>query len=62
MNANQFRRHLAKKGCKFDNHRGGSGHVTIYRGQFKSQLPMHGGNKQLGKKLVAKILKDLGLD
>jgi len=26
-----------------------------------SQLPMHGSRKQLGRKLVAKIKKDLGL-
>ena len=25
------------------------------------QLPMHGGRKELGPKLVAKIKKDLGL-
>jgi len=27
----------------------------------KSQLPMHGSRKELGKGLVNKILKDLGL-
>jgi mRNA interferase HicA len=30
-------------------------------GDRKSELPMHGGNKELGKGLVAKIKKDLGL-
>ncbi len=61
MNANQLRRYLAKQGCKFESHRGGSGHLTILRGKRRSQLPMHGGNKELGQKLVAKILKDLEL-
>lgn len=27
-----------------------------------SQLPMHGGNRELGPSLVAKIKKDLGLN
>jgi predicted RNA binding protein YcfA (HicA-like mRNA interferase family) len=39
----------------------GSGHVTVRRGDRKSQLPMHGSRKELGKGLVSKILKDLGL-
>ena len=41
--------------------RGGSGHITVRRGDRTSQLPMHGGRKELGPKLVAKIKKDLGL-
>ena len=40
---------------------GGSGHITVRRGDRTSQLPMHGGRKELGPKLVAKIKKDLGL-
>ncbi len=31
------------------------------RGDRKSQLPMHSSRKELGKGLVNKILKDLGL-
>jgi mRNA interferase HicA len=31
------------------------------RGERRSQLPMHGSRKELGTKLVNKILKDLGL-
>lgn len=61
MNASELRRWLAKQGCKFENHRGGSGHVTIYLGDRKSQLPMHGGNKELGPALVNKIKTQLGL-
>lgn len=61
MNASELRRLLKKQGCTFENHRGGSGHVTVRRGNRKSQLPMHGANKELGKGLVNKILKDLNI-
>lgn len=61
MDAKEFRRHLKKQGCTFENHKGGSGHVTVKRGNRTSQLPMHGQGKELGKGLVNKILKDLGL-
>ena len=61
MNANELRRWLKKQGCTFENHRGGSRHVTVRRGDRKSQLPMH-GKKELGTGLVRKIKKDLGLD
>ncbi len=62
MNANELRRWLRRQGCTFESHKGGSGHLTIRRGERTSQLPMHGGRKELGKKLVEKIKKDLGLD
>jgi mRNA interferase HicA len=52
---------LAAKGCIFETHKGGSGHLTVRRGDRKSQLPMHGSRKELGTGLVNKILKDLGL-
>ena len=61
MNAQELRRLLTSKGCTFETHKGGSGHVTVRRGDRKSQLPMHGSRKELGKGLVSKILKDLGL-
>jgi len=60
MKASELRRYLASKGCTFETHKGGSGHVTVRRGDRKTQLPMH-GNKELGAGLVNKILKDLGL-
>ena len=44
------------------NARGGSGHITDRRGDRTSQLPMHGGRKELGRGLGAKIKKDVGLD
>ncbi|RJF87245.1 type II toxin-antitoxin system HicA family toxin [Oleomonas cavernae] len=61
MNASELRRLLSKNGCTFEAHKGGSGHVTVRRGDRTSQLPMHGSNKELGTGLVNKILKDLGL-
>ena len=61
MNASELKRLLAKHGCVFESHRGGSGHITIRLGDRTSQLPMHGSRKELGPKLVNKILKDLGL-
>ena len=61
MNTQELRRLLASKGCPFETHKGGRGHVTVRRGDRKSQLPMHGSRKELGKGLVNKILKDLGL-
>jgi mRNA interferase HicA len=61
MNATELRRLLTKNGCRLENHHGGSGHVTVTRGHRRTQLPMHGGKKDLGKGLVNKILKDLGI-
>lgn len=61
MNAQELKRWLAKQGATFETHRGGSGHLTVRLGNRTSQLPMHGGRKELGTGLVAKIKKDLGL-
>jgi mRNA interferase HicA len=61
VNTNELRRWLAKQGCTFQTHKGGSGHVTVRLGGRTSQLPMHGASRELGTGLVAKIKKDLGL-
>ena len=61
MNSKELKKLLASKGCTFETHKGGSGHLTVKRDGRKSQLPMHGSSKQLGTGLVNKILKDLGL-
>ena len=61
MNANELMRLLKAHGCTFETHRGGSGHLTVVRGDRKTQLPMHGSGKDLGTGLVNKILKDLDL-
>jgi len=62
MTAREFQRWLARQGCSFENHKGGSGHVTVIRGDRRSQLPMHGGKKDLGHRLINKIKRDLGLE
>ena len=51
-----------EKGLHLTHPQGGSGHLTVRLGDRTSQLPMHGGGKELGRGLVAKIKKDLGLD
>jgi mRNA interferase HicA len=61
MRAGELKKWLAQQGCTFESHKGGSGHLTIRRGDKKSQLPMHGQGKELGTGLVNKIKKDLGL-
>jgi len=64
MKSAELKRYLQKQGCRFETHKGGSGHMTVYNadGTRKSQLPMHGAGKELGTGLVNKILKDLGLN
>jgi len=52
MNAGELKRLLVKQGCTFENHKGGSGHLTVVNGERKSQLPMHGGKRELGTALV----------
>ncbi len=59
MNSNQFRRWLAKQGCTFEPGKGG--HLIVRRGDRVSVLPMHSGRRQLGKGLMERIKKDLGL-
>lgn len=61
MNSAELKRWLAKQGCTFETHKGGSGHLTVRNGDKTSQLPTHGARKELGTGLVNKIKKDLGL-
>jgi mRNA interferase HicA len=61
MNSQELKRWLKKQGCTFENHKGGSGHLTVSLGEKRTQLPMHGAHKELGTGLVEKIKKDLGL-
>jgi mRNA interferase HicA len=61
MNASELKRWLARQGCTFETHKGGSGHLTVRLGELTSQLPMHGKAKELGTGLVNKIKRDLGL-
>jgi mRNA interferase HicA len=61
VNSNQFKAWLSQQGCTFETKSGGSGHLIARLGNRKTDLPMHGGSKQLGTGLVNKIKKDLGL-
>jgi mRNA interferase HicA len=61
MNSSELKKLLKSKGCKFENHRGGSGHQTVRRGVYKSIISVHGSSKELGNGVVNKILKDLGI-
>lgn len=60
MNSRQFKRWLAAQGCSFES-KGRSGHLVVRHGQHRADLPMHGGGKELGKGLIEKIKRDLGL-
>jgi len=62
MDAQEFKRWLKKKGCRFETQKGGSGHINVILGNRRSQLPMHGKRKELGKGLINKVKKDLGLE
>lgn len=61
MNSNQFKAWFSQQGCTFETKPGGSGHLVVRFGNQKTDLPMHGGGKQLGTGLMNKIKKDLGL-
>ncbi len=61
MRAAELKKWLAERGCTFETRKGGSGHLTVRRGNRKSQIPVHGHGKELGTGLVNKIKKDLGL-
>lgn len=61
MNAQELRKWLASQGCTFETKKGGSGHIVVRRGDRKTEMPMHGGRKELGTGLVNAIKKQLGL-
>jgi mRNA interferase HicA len=62
LNSSQFERELKKLGIQVISKQG-TGHKDLYNpanGRW-SQMPTHGGRKQLGTGLINKIRKDLGL-
>lgn len=63
MNSDQFARHLKKLGIKVIANPSGDGHKDLYNPATDkwSQLPTHGGRKQLGTGLMNVIKKQLGL-
>jgi mRNA interferase HicA len=75
VNAKEFKKWLAARGCTFETKKGGSGHLIVKRDGRKSELPMHGRGRELGTRgeegrqarpglntgLVNAIKKQLGL-
>lgn len=63
MNARQFLKALRKEAKIDDFPKKGTGHlILVNRANGKiSELPMHGGRKQLGTGLMNAIKKQLGL-
>lgn len=59
MTSRELKRWLSKHGCMFEPGKGG--HLIVRRVALWSVLPMHGSNQDLGKGLVEKIKKQLGL-
>jgi len=59
MRSNEFKRWLQKQGATFEPAKGG--HLRIQLGNRISIIPMHGNAKELGKGLVEKIKRQLGL-
>ncbi|MBN8189544.1 type II toxin-antitoxin system HicA family toxin [Salipiger thiooxidans] len=62
MNSAELKKLLAKHGCTFEAKRGKGGHITVKLGDRKTVMPVHGSRKELGRGLVAKIKKDLGIE
>ena len=62
MNSAELKKLLTRHGCTFEATRGKGGHITVKRGDLKTVMPVHGSRKELGKGLVAKIMKDLGIE
>lgn len=52
---------LRALGCTVENKRSGSGHKTVRYGNRKTDLPYHGGNKDIPDSLVNRIVRKLGL-
>jgi len=58
MNSKEFKKWLAMQGASFTQGKGS--HLKIVLAGKTSVLPMH-GTKEIGKRLEAKIKRDLGL-
>lgn len=62
MNSSQFERWLKSQGIVVTTKKGtGHKNLTNPSNSQRSQIPTHGGAKQLGPGLINKIKKDLGL-
>jgi mRNA interferase HicA len=60
MKYSEFRRWLKAQGAQFKTHRSGSSHYRVTLNGRSTIFPDHGGN-EIGKGLVEKIKKDLGI-
>lgn len=62
MTTSEFIRWLKKQGILVKNKKK-TGHRILYNpaNNSKSQIPVHGRNKEMGTGLITKIKKDLGL-
>ena len=63
MNSDQFARWLKKQGVEITKKKSGGGHRALYNpanGKI-SELPVHGGTKQLRTSTMEKIKRELGL-
>ncbi len=67
MNADEFIRKIRKLGRRnrilvlVDRSAKSGGHVYLIYGDRRTQVPMHGGRREIRPGLLAKMLKDLGL-
>ncbi len=63
MDAREFKKWLARQGCRFESKQTGSGHLVVINpaNGRRSELPMH-SRKELGTGLVRTIKKQLGLE
>ncbi|WP_432784701.1 putative mRNA interferase toxin HicA [Oligella sp. MSHR50489EDL] len=61
MKYSEFRRWLEKQGAVFQAHRSGSSHFRVTLNGKTTIFPFH-GSKEIGKGLVKKIKKDLGIE
>ena len=63
VNSRQFERWLRSQGIEVREKKAGGGHKMLINPAtgLRSEIPSHGGRKQLGTGLMAKIKRDLGL-
>jgi mRNA interferase HicA len=67
MESSTFRKWLAERGCRFDQHPTGQGthgiaSVTAHREGRKAVIPLVGSRKRLDPRQVKEIVESLGLD
>lgn len=62
MTSHELKRWLAKQGCTFAQSRGKGGHIIVRLGDRWTTLPTHGKQRELPKRTVHAIKKQLGLD